>query len=406
MIPILLSLLECDCFERPNLSETNRPRSMLQGSTIMTRVSEPPYSGVLEIATPAKNRKATVRKLGSTILAAFGVALALNVAVCFLPENTYQRWKDIDSDYGRMGWMYERIHYDPRPIDVVILGSSRSQLGFSPSSIEQQLAEHGKPANVVNFAIFNVGRNLQWLILGEIYKVKSPKVIVLEVDDPPYPLGHELFKEAAPAGAIVSAPKRAFHEYFDDLVYLPARKLRLFGANLFPELFGLTKQFDPAAYERNRTDFTTNFTDETGGIVKMDGAVPRAVLLERASQQTSRNAWIAGQYARLNGGADRVYIGKIADEAKAHGAQLVFAYMPSFNGAEKASALDFAKQYGAVIDNGDLAPRDELFENWSHLNHAGAMIASARLADTIEHLRERVSLPETQPAADRAPHAL
>ena len=31
------------------------------------------------------------------------------------------------------------------------------------------------------------------------------------------------------------------------------------------------------------------------------------------------------------------------------------------------------KQFGPVLNFGDLAPRDELFENWSHLNHAGAM---------------------------------
>ena len=337
-------------------------------------------------AAPAPKRKGSVRGLVSTVLAAFAVALALVAAVCLLPENTYQRWKRQDADYGRMGWMYERIHYDPRPIDVVILGSSRSQLGFSAGSVEQQLAEHGKHANVVNFAVFNVGRNLQWLILREIYKVKSPKVIVLETNDPPYPFGHELFKDVAPAGAIVSAPKRAYHEYFDDLSYLPVRKLKLFGANLFPEVFGLSKQFDPKAYEKDRTDFTTNFPSETGEIVNMEGTVPRRNLLEQTSRQTSRNAWIASQYARLNGGDDRVYIGKIADEAKTHGAQLVFAYMPSFNGPEKASELDFVKQYGQVINNGDLAPRDELFENWSHLNHAGAMIASARLADTINHL--------------------
>jgi hypothetical protein len=341
---------------------------------------------VLDSVASVPKRRAAVGTLVFTILAALGVTLAVVVATCFLPENTYQRWKRPDSDYSRMRWIYERIHYDPRPIDVVILGASRSQLGFSPAAIEQQLGEHGKHANVVNFAIFNLGRNLHWLILREIYKVKSPKVIVLEVDDPPYPFGHELFKEVAPAGALVSAPRRALHEYFDDLTYLPTRKLKLFVANLFPELFGLPKQFDPKTYEQNRTDFTTSFPGETGGMVNMEDTVPRKILLEQLSQQTSRTAWAASQYARLNGGADRVYIRKIADEAKARGVQLIFAYMPMFKGPEKASQLDFVKQYGAVINNGDLASRDELFENWSHLNHAGAMIASARLADAINAL--------------------
>jgi hypothetical protein len=344
-------------------------------------------SRVLESAASAPKRRATVRSLASMILAALGVALAINAAACFLPENAYQRWKILDSDYGRMRWIYERIHYDPRPIDVAILGASRSQLGFSAAAIEQQLAEHGKHANVVNFAVFNLGRNIQWEILSEIYKAKSPKVIVLEVDDPPYPFGHELFKDVASTDAILSAPKRAFHQYFDDLVYLPGRKLRLFSANLFPELFGLSKQFDPQAYERNRTDFTTNFPSETGGIVNMEKTVPRGVLLEQTSRQASRNAWIAGEYARLNGGEDRLYIRKIADEAKAHGTQLIFVYIPQFSGARTVSDLDFLKQYGPVIDNGDLAPRDELFENWSHLNHAGAMTTTTRLADEINRLR-------------------
>jgi hypothetical protein len=341
---------------------------------------------VLDRAARIPKRKTTVRELVLTILAMLGVALLLNSAVCLLPDNAYQRWKLVDSDYARLRWIYERIHYDPRPIDVVILGSSRSQLGFSAPGIEHQLLEHDKYRNVVNFAIFNLGRNIQWTILSEVYREKSPKVIVLEVTEPPYPFGHELFKDVASTNAIISAPKQAMHEYFNDLAYLPARNLKLLGANLFPELFGLSKQFDPQAYQRNRTDFTTNFLDEAGEMVDMEKTVPRGVLVEQVLRQASRNAWIASEYGRLNGGQDRVYIRKIADEAKAHRARLIFVYMPSFNGPGTVSDLDFLKQYGSVIDNGDLALRDELFENWSHLNRAGAQTASARLAHAINGL--------------------
>jgi hypothetical protein len=57
-----------------------------------------------------------------------------------------------------------------------------------------------------------------------------------------------------------------------------------------------------------------------------------------------------------------------------------------FNGPQTVSDEDFLKQFGPVLNYGDLAPRDELLENWSHLNQAGAMDASARLADTIAGL--------------------
>jgi hypothetical protein len=57
-----------------------------------------------------------------------------------------------------------------------------------------------------------------------------------------------------------------------------------------------------------------------------------------------------------------------------------------FDGPQTVSDLDFLKQFGPVLNYGDLASHDELFENWSHLNHAGAMKASARLADAIAGL--------------------
>src|SRR5271156_134290 len=96
-----------------------------------------------------------------TILAAVGVALALSAAVCLLPENDYQRWQLVDGTiYGQLRWIYERIHFDPKPIDIAILGSSRTQLGLSAATVERELALRGKPANVVNFSLVGEGRNI------------------------------------------------------------------------------------------------------------------------------------------------------------------------------------------------------------------------------------------------------
>jgi hypothetical protein len=57
---------------------------------------------------------AGLRLLG-VLSAALAVALVLNVAVCLLPENGYQRWQLQDPD-GRLRWIYERIHFDPTPM--------------------------------------------------------------------------------------------------------------------------------------------------------------------------------------------------------------------------------------------------------------------------------------------------
>jgi hypothetical protein len=324
-----------------------------------------------------------VRLLG-VLCAALGVAFMLNVAVCFLPENDYQRWQLQDPD-GALRWIYERIHFDPRPIDIAILGPSRAQLGFSAAAVERELAQRGKHANVVNFALPGAGRDIQWAIVDELFKAKSPKVVVLEVEDQPYPFGHFFFKYVAPAEAIAFPPTPFLHNYLYNLAYLPIRKLKLFGANLFPDLFGVPKQFDPDHYARNRTDFTTNFIGDFGKVVDMEHPVPRETLLAEPRIPVPRTL-VARLLTRINGGEDHLFTQKIAREAKAHGAQPIFVYLPIFEGPRTIGDEDFLKQFGPLLNYGDLAPHDELFENWSHLNHAGAMNASARLADAIASL--------------------
>jgi hypothetical protein len=347
------------------------------------RAQAPSDPVVLDGATSIPKRKATVGKLVFTILAALVVAIVLCAAVCLLPENDYQRWQLADAG-GRLGWIYERIHFDPKPIDIAIVGPSRAQLGLSAAAIEQDLAQQGKQANVVNFALPGAGRDIQWAILDELFKAKSPKVVVLEVEEEPYPFGHFFFKSVAPAEAIVFPPSPFLHNYLYNLAYLPIRKVKLFGANLFPDLFGLSKQFDPGRYAQNRTDYSTSFMAE-GKLVDMEHPVSRAVLLAEPREPVPRTL-VARALTRLNGGEDHLFTEKIARDAKAHGAQLVFVHLPMFEGPQTVNDEDFLKQFGPVFNYGDLAPHDELFENWSHLNHAGAMNASARLADAIAGL--------------------
>ncbi len=329
---------------------------------------------------------AGLRLLG-VLCAAVAVALVLDAAVCLLPENAYQRWQ-YPRDYlnGRARWIYERIHFDPTPIDVVILGPSRAQLGFGAAAVEERLAQHGKHVNVVNFAVEGSGRNMQSMIVDELFKTKSPKVIVLQVDDQPYLVGHYAFRFIAPEKAIAFPPTPFLHDYIYNLAYLPVRQATLFGANLFPNLFGFTKQFDPDAYARTRTDYTTSFANEvTGKIVDMDHPVPRATLLAQGVGSVP-DTLVARAFDRINGGEDHLYIREIARTAKAHGTQLIFVFLPIFEGPLTISDLEFLQQHGPVLSFGDLAQHDQLYENWSHLNHAGAMIASTRLADAIDGL--------------------
>ena len=328
-----------------------------------------------------------------TIGASFATALALCALACLLPDNPYHRWQLVDSPdvdggiFVNLRWVYERMHFDERPIDVAVVGPSGTLMGVSPDRIEQRLAARGITAHVANFSAVAAGRNLQWAIVDELLKTKSPKVIVVGVSAHPFFYGHPAFKYVAPAGAIIAPPAPLLHNYFYDLAYLPARQVKLFAARFFPDLFGLRDKFDPAIYANSKTDFTVGADLFEGKVIDMEQVVPPEKLL--AERQPDPRQTFADRLVRwcCNDGDDAVYIRAIAEEAKAHGVKLIFLFLPIYKGPVEVDDRDFLSRYGTFLDNGFFAEDSKLFVNWSHLNRAGAMIDSDKIADAIAGLK-------------------
>ena len=155
--------------------------------------------------------------------------------MCLLPENDYQRWQLQTIMDGRLRWIYERIHFDPKPID-----SLSSVLRVCSSAQRRRdrgdLAQNGKHANVVNFAFPGTGRDIQWAIVDELLKAKSPKRSLSRSRSSP--TRSAVSRSNMPRlRARLFPPTPFLHNYLYNLAYLPIRKLTLFGANLFPGLF-------------------------------------------------------------------------------------------------------------------------------------------------------------------------
>lgn len=322
-----------------------------------------------------------------TICASLGAAVALCALVCLLPDNPYQRWQLVEPIDGglftNLRWAYERIHFDDRPIDVVVVGPSRTFFGVSSVEIQRRLSEQGQSALVANFSAPGEGRNLNWAVLDEVFNTRSPKVVVVGVTEPPGLWGHGMFKYIAPAEAIAFPPAPLLHNYFYDLAYLPTRQVTLFFARFFPNLAGLRDKFDPDIYARTKWDFSTGRFVVEGKAVDMEAEVPADVLRAEPLVLTPETGMTRLLTRCCNDGDDRVYIRAIAELAKAHAARLIFVFNPNYNMFDPLSDRAFLSQYGAVIDNGDLAQDSKLFYNHGHLNHAGAMIVSDRIAAAI-----------------------
>jgi hypothetical protein len=311
-------------------------------------------------------------------------ALSAAGAAC-LPDNPYQRFQLLDALYQRLAWIYERIHYDPKPIDVAIVGPSITFSGVSGSKVEQRLSLLGKPASVANLSLVYSGRNAQWAVIDELYKAKSPRIIIVQIDAKPSPWGHPWFMYFASSMDLVFPPSIFLHNYLVDLSFLPFRQMELFAASLFPNLFGFRDAFNPVQYAKTRTDFTRNFYD-AGNLIEMEREIPAAKLRADLEEykKTLHSPRLPRALAPIVEADDRVYLDKIARLASAHGTKLILVYIPGFD----SDALDenirrYYSKYGTVLDYSDLASRNKLFAHWAHLSHAGAMIVSDRIADAL-----------------------
>lgn len=327
-----------------------------------------------------------------SILAILGVALLAAIGACLLPGSAYQRWQLLDGTiHARARWIYERIHFDPTPIDVAFVGPSRVGAGIDAPRLAQALATKGLPAHVVNFSLPEEGRNINYAIVEEMLTTKRPKLLVVGVIEKPSRFGHPAYKYIARPGLILDPGYFGNISYFGDLIYLPFRQIRLFAAELAPGMAGLTRDFDPKRYLGSSID-TTGDIVLPGGKIK-DGVHPASLAeLHRGVHklEASQHPPLFPQYADVEFGDERHYVRMIGDLARAKGVPVAFVFIPYYTGPSTAQELPLYQHYGPVWNAGYLAPHAEWYADYGHLTHTGA-----------EHLTDWLVAPISAALADQ-----
>ena len=91
-------------------------------------------------------------------------------------------------------WIYYRTFENQKNIDVVFSGASHFACGIMDEMIENELNE-GKTVNtsVVNFGYCRAGRDVQYIMLKDVFKRKNPKILVIEVTEDEPRKSHPVF---------------------------------------------------------------------------------------------------------------------------------------------------------------------------------------------------------------------
>jgi len=318
-----------------------------------------------------------------TVFAILGVALLSAVAAALLPDDPYQRSQLLDDTIHRKArWVYERTHFDPAPIDVLVVGPSRIGAAVNAPQLGQALAARGLPAHVVNFSFPEAGRDINYAILEEVLETKRPKLVIVGVIEQPGRYGHSAFKYMARPGLIADPVYAANFNYPANLMYLPFRQMKLFLARLAPGAMGLSKSFDPKAYPGSTYNTTGDITLPDGTV--REGDTPAAAAeLDRGVRKLEASIdpqYLPESMADIEFGDERFNIRRMAALADRHGAKLAFLALPYYTGPTTIQERAFYGHYGPVWNAGFLSPHAEWFMDYGHLTSGGAQVLTDWLA--------------------------
>lgn len=338
------------------------------------------------MATAVTSASAMRLRWTPRLVAILAVALLAAVGAAALPDKPYERWQLIENTlFANATWSYERINFDPRPIDVAIIGASRTQLGLSAPRIAARLAAAGLPLEVANLSVIEDGRNMEWAIADQLFRAKRPKLLVIGISEHTHRWGHPGFRYVAPSAAIVAPPEPFLHDWLRDLAYLPYRQLVLFTASFAPSPFGVHEHFDRARYAAKPVDYSQSRVLADGKYIDMDRSVPAEALRAEAHAFATiqRPSRLPASLAAVTDRDDSVYIAAIARLAQRHDTRMIFVFLPEFEGATTVEGRPGYDRLGRVEDYGDMARDPRWFQSFAHLNHQGAVLASDRLAAAI-----------------------
>jgi hypothetical protein len=271
-----------------------------------------------------------------------------------LPHDDYIRYQSFKGTaFGRLPWIYDRIHHDAAPIDIVIFGTSRSGAGIVPPLLEAELAARcGERLKVANFALPTTGMDIRLTLLNETLATKRPRLVLFDTTERLPRDGHQAFGGLARTSELMASPWLINRKLPANLMGLPIRQVRLAVATLAPDSFGYRRQFDPTSYAGTtiRIAPAIILTGDAAAPVAASAAVHAARMAEGSAQRLAsiRPPLFGGRVEAIEFRMSRHYVHAVHDRARAAGAQFAIVFFPFYRGPEQPLDKDWLETIAPV----------------------------------------------------------
>lgn len=320
------------------------------------------------------------------IVSVLCTSLVLLGASVTLPHDRYHRFQTHDNVTTRKSdWVYERLHFDPTPIDIALIGTSRTAGGISGPLVEREYCRlTQRKIHIANLAIPSTGRNMHYVLAREAIRQKNPQLILLELNEIESRRLHPGFIFLADARDVISAPVFINTNFLSDLIRLPGRQIELFIRDVFGNA-PIRSTFDQSRYSGAHHDLTATLISIDGREQSRDlyrSAQEMDRLYEERKAAQQRTYLLPAYLHQLEYRLPRYYVNKIrAAAAKAH-SNVAFVHVPAYRAPDLPPYVTKELQITEPILNlaSDAALDPNNWIDATHFNQHGATKASMELA--------------------------
>jgi hypothetical protein len=311
-------------------------------------------------------------------------ALAVLAILFFMPDDPYSRYKAVSStDYIKAGWIYERLHFDPTPVDIAFIGTSRTMQGVDSAAIETALnARSDRKYHVVNLALPSLGRDVSYLTGRMLLETKKPSLVFVEIDYLNQRPGSPIFSQLATPQDVLAAPLLN-QGLLKDVLGISARHARLAWRSL---IYG-RDSFDPTAYRGQHWDDDYQTTGANGRV-----SPPRLEFMEKQRFEREAVEWVGNEQRKVRQydwvwpefAYNEAYEDRLLELVRQSGARIVLLYLTAVGSPERPFRFAKLSQYGELWPiPPQLTSDNQLWVNPTHFNYNGARPFSAWIADRL-----------------------
>ena len=327
-------------------------------------------------------------RLMSVLLSGFAILCILSVQ---LPHDRYIRYQQFDySDLFKLRWVYERIHDDPTPIDVAIIGSSRVEAALSVPELSAALGKKlGRQIHVANLAVPYEGRNLHYIIVKELLESHPETRLILVSVVERADISHPAFRYVADTRDILDAPLMINHYYAEDAAFLPYRQMCYFVQSIVPSWFGKSLAIRKD-YLGTDFDSTRSFRIPGGRLIDRSLVAPTQKLKEEAAELKAGLGGADGYWVQpsawyaLNEPLEPEYTARIAALAKQRGALVVFVHLPFYSSRPLQYDHAAYESFGPLLDAQQFSDNAQFYADGGHFNRFGIEKISPWIAAAID----------------------